>query len=71
MKDTVSSPGTPVRLEDLMDASFAPVPAPAAAAEQRRTNAGDELTVDPIDRKRRANAALLELAIVQAARRAS
>ena len=54
-----------------MDASFAPVPAPPTAAEQRPTNAGDELTVDPIDRKRRANAALLELAIVQAARRAS
>jgi len=52
-------------------ASFGPVPVPAAPAEQRRTNAGDELTVDPVDRKRRANAALLELAVTQAARRAS
>ncbi|WP_164544972.1 hypothetical protein [Antribacter gilvus] len=41
----------------------------ATAPSEQRGNAGDALTVDPADRKRRASAALLELAIERAARK--
>jgi hypothetical protein len=47
----------------------------AAAAARTRTpeqeagNRGDRLTTDPADRRKRANAALLELVVAQATRR--
>ncbi|GAB3158457.1 hypothetical protein GCM10027059_03240 [Myceligenerans halotolerans] len=39
------------------------------AVAQDRRNAGDALTCDPQDRKRRANAALLDLVVETAAKR--
>jgi len=62
---------TPVR-------TAVPVPAPPArrapsspldAAPARRANRGDERTVDPEDRRRRARTALLELAVARSVER--
>lgn len=41
----------------------------AQRSAQDRRNAGDALTCDPQDRKRRANAALLDLVVETAAKR--
>ncbi|WP_159798646.1 hypothetical protein [Puerhibacterium puerhi] len=42
---------------------------PQRAPAPRERTRGDDRTVDPADRRRRANAALLELVVEQAARR--
>lgn len=58
-----------------MEATPSTTARPVAAAartrspEQEAGNAGDRLTTDPADRRRRANAALLELVVTRAARR--
>lgn len=56
---------------DTRPAVPSPSATPAAPAHERRGsgNPGDELTIDPADRKRRARAALRELSRSTAARR--
>jgi hypothetical protein len=44
-------------------------PAPLRVPAPRERTRGDDRTVDPADRRRRANAALLELVVERAARR--
>jgi hypothetical protein len=44
-------------------------PAPLRPGAPRERPRGDDRTVDPADRRRRANAALLELVVERAARR--
>jgi hypothetical protein len=44
-------------------------PAPLRVPAPRERARGDDRTVDPADRRRRANAALLELVVERAARR--
>ncbi|MCK9793941.1 hypothetical protein M1843_09315 [Isoptericola sp. 4D.3] len=45
------------------------LPSPHTGTPARRATAGDRLTVDPDDRRRRARTALLELAVARSAER--
>ncbi|MGF0118501.1 hypothetical protein ACQFYA_19610 [Promicromonospora sp. Marseille-Q5078] len=45
------------------------LPASHSVAPTRRATAGDQLTVDPDDRRRRARTALLELAVARSVER--
>ncbi|MFC8598305.1 MULTISPECIES: hypothetical protein [unclassified Isoptericola] len=55
---------TPPSLRPILSSS-----SPSASAPTRRPTAGDRLTVDPDDRRRRARTALLELAVARTVER--
>lgn len=64
---------TPASFATSRPVNHAAVPMPAAQhaadAETRRSTRGDLLTVDPADRRRRAQTALLELVVTRSAGR--